>query len=112
MATAIGEPPRRTRARPAHSLPRDRQRKDLRAILADGATFSVMVGIGETYLPAFALAAGLGELAAGLVATVPLLAGGLLQLVSPLAIRRLGSHRRWVVFCTLCQALSFLPLAA
>jgi MFS family permease len=83
----------------------------LRAILADGATFSVMVGVGETYLPAFALAAGLGELAAGLVATVPLLAGGLLQLVSPLAIRRLESHRRWVVFCTLCQALSFLPLA-
>ncbi|HQU47337.1 MAG TPA: hypothetical protein PK867_31330 [Pirellulales bacterium] len=40
-------------------------RHDLRAMLGDGAAFSVMVGIGETYLPAFALAAGLGEVAAG-----------------------------------------------
>ncbi|HVX63192.1 MAG TPA: MFS transporter [Pirellulales bacterium] len=79
--------------------------------MADGAAFSLMVGAGETYLPAFVLAAGLGELAAGLITTVPLLAGGLLQLVSPWAIRRLGSHRRWVVLCAFCQALSFLPLA-
>ena len=71
-----------------------------------------MVGIGETYLPAFVLAAGLGQLAAGLITTVPLMAGGMLQLISPWAIRRLGSHRRWVVLCTFCQALSFLPLAA
>ena len=71
-----------------------------------------MVGIGESYLPAFVLAAGLGQLAAGLITTVPLLAGGVLQLISPWAIRRLGSHRRWVVLCTFCQALSFLPLAA
>lgn len=80
--------------------------------MADGASFSVMVGIGETYLPAFVLAAGLGQLAAGLITTAPLMAGGILQLISPWAIRRLGSHRRWVVLCTFCQALSFLPLAA
>lgn len=80
-------------------------------MLGDGATFSVMVGIGETYLPAFALAAGLGEVAAGLVATVPMVAGAVLQLVSPAAVRRLGSHKRWVVLCAACQALAFLPLA-
>lgn len=86
-------------------------RHDLRAILADGAVFSVMVGIGETYLPAFALAAGMGELAAGLIATVPLVAGALLQLASPSAVRLLGSHRRWVVLCASCQGAAFLPLA-
>jgi len=69
-----------------------------------------MVGMGETYLPAFVLAIGMGQVAAGLIATVPLLAGAVLQLVSPAAVRRLGSHRRWVVACALCQALSFLPL--
>lgn len=80
-------------------------------MLGDGASFSVMVGIGETYLPAFALAAGLGEVAAGLVATVPLVAGAVLQLISPAAIRWLNSHKWWVVSCAACQALAFLPLA-
>jgi len=69
-----------------------------------------MVGIGESYLAAFVLAAGLGEISAGLVATVPLLAGAVLQLVSPAAVRRLRSHRRWVVTCALLQAASFAPL--
>ncbi len=71
-----------------------------------------MVGIGETYLVAFALAVGIGEVAAGLLSTVPMVAGGLLQLVSPLAVRRLNSRRRWVMTCAATQALSFLPLIA
>ena len=37
-------------------------RRDLRAIVGDGVAFSVMVGAGEAYIPAFALAAGLGEM--------------------------------------------------
>lgn len=85
-------------------------RHDLRAMMADGAAFSVMVGIGETYVPAFALALGLGEVASGLVATLPMLAGGLLQLVSPWAVGRLNSHRRWVVGCASLQAVSLLML--
>ena len=56
-----------------------------------------MVGIGETYLPAFALAAGMGEIASGLVATVPLLIGSMLQLAAPWALLRCGSFRRWIV---------------
>ncbi len=35
----------------------------------------------------------------------------MLQLISPAAVRRLGSQRRWVVACVVCQALSFVPLA-
>ena len=74
-------------------------RRDLRAIIGDGVAFSVMVGAGESYIPAFALAAGLGEITAGLVATLPMLVGAAFQLVSPAAVRRLGSQRRWVVLC-------------
>jgi len=85
-------------------------RKDMRSILADGAAFSVMVGIGETYLPAFILAIGLGEVAAGLITTLPLLAGACLQLSSPWGVRLLGSNRSWVAICATAQALSFLPL--
>ncbi len=84
--------------------------RDLRAMTADGVAFSAMVGLGETYVPAFALAAGLGEVASGLVATVPMLAGACLQMVTPAAVRHLGSYRRWVVLCARLQALSFAPL--
>jgi MFS family permease len=85
-------------------------RRDLRAIIGDGVAFSVMVGIGESYIPAFALAAGLGEITAGLVATLPMLVGAVFQLVTPAAVRRLGSQRRWAVFCASAQAASFAPL--
>lgn len=86
------------------------QQRDLRAMTADGVAFSAMVGLGEAYVPAFALAIGLGEVVAGLVATIPMLVGACLQLVTPLAVRQLGSYRRWVVLCARCQALSFVPL--
>lgn len=91
-------------------LDRDVKARDLRAIVADGVAFSAMVGLGESYLPAFALAAGLGDVVAGLVATVPMLIGAFLQLVTPFAVRHLGSYRRWVVICAALQGLSFLPL--
>ena len=72
-----------------------------------------MVGLGEAYLPAFALAAGLGDIRSGMVATLPMLFGALVQLAAPRLISRCGSHRRWVVGCVICQGLSLLllPLA-
>ncbi|HUG20565.1 MAG TPA: MFS transporter [Planctomycetaceae bacterium] len=85
-------------------------RSDLRASYGDGIAFGGMVGLGETYLSAFVLAVGLGELTAGLVASVPLVVGGLMQTVSPRAVRMLGSHKRWVVICAFLQALTFIPL--
>lgn len=87
------------------------RRRDLRLILADGIAFSVMVGMGEAYIAAFALALGLGEIAAGLVVTLPLLAGGFLQLVTPAGVRWLGSARRWTVLCAGLQAASLIPFA-
>jgi MFS family permease len=88
----------------------DRQGRDLRAILGDGVSFGAMVGVGESYVAAFVLAAGFGDIAAGLITTVPLVAGAVLQLVTPSAVRLLRSNRRWVVLCALLQATSFLPL--
>jgi len=87
-------------------------RRDLRAMTADGVFFSIMVGLGETYVPAFALALGHGPAASGLMGTLPLLAGACLQLVTPHGVVRLRSYRRWVVHCARLQALCLLPLAA
>lgn len=79
-------------------------------MLGEGAAASLMVGAGENYLPAFALAMGMGQVASGLISTIPLLIGAILQMVSPVAVRRLSSHRRWAVACAVLQAVSFLPL--
>jgi MFS family permease len=82
----------------------------LRASTGDGAAFGVMVGVGETYLGAFALAVGLGEVSAGLISSVPLLAGGITQLISLRGVRWLGSEKHWIVFGAIIQALTFIPL--
>lgn len=87
-------------------------RGNIRISLIEGSAFSVMVGVGETYLPAFMLWMGLGNVAAGLITTLPLLAGSLLQLVAPYMVLRLGSYRRWVVLCACVQGSIFLPLIA
>lgn len=86
------------------------RRRDLQASLIDGTAFGGMVGCGETYLAAFALSLGHGELVSALVSSLPMVAGGCMQLVSPAAIRWLGSYRRWVVLCAGAQAISFVPL--
>ena len=70
-----------------------------------------MVGLGETYVPAFVLAVGMGEVAAGWIVSAPLLAGAVLQLVGPRAVRRLGSQKRWVVLCAAAQVLCCLAYA-
>ena len=84
--------------------------RNLAVSTADAATFGVMVGIGETFLPAFALAVGLGEVMAGLVASVPLLAGGLIQLATPWVLNRFNHRQAWVVGASTLQALAFVPL--
>ena len=85
-------------------------RRNLQASAVDGAAFGGMVGLGETYLAAFALAVGVGEVSAGLVASLPLVAGGTLQLASLRAVRWIGSEKRWILLCATLQAMAFLPL--
>lgn len=113
MSTAISEPPAQKGTLPEDNPELRRgstTRRDLRAITSDGVAQSVMVGLGETWLPAFALALGMGEMVSGLMATVPMFAGAVLQLISPRGVEWCGSIRRWVVLCATLQALSFVPL--
>lgn len=69
-----------------------------------------MVGAGETYFAAFVLALGASDEAGGLISSIPLLAGALIQLAAPPLAKRMGSPRRWVMTCAIMQALSFVPL--
>lgn len=82
--------------------------------MVDAGAYSLMVGLGETYLTAFALALSVSEIATGLLAAFPMLIGATLQLAAPWCIGRLGSHRVWIVGCAVAQAICLLltPLAA
>ncbi len=86
-------------------------RRNLSSSVTDAIAYCVMVGVGETYLAAFALALGVSQTAAGLIATVPILGGATLQLMVPRLVKRIGSNRKAVVLFSTIQAMSFIPLA-
>lgn len=92
---------------------RDTLSNNLLSSMVDAGSYSLMVGLGETYLTAFALALSVSEIATGLLAAFPMLIGATLQLAAPWCIGRLGSHRVWIVGCAVAQAICLLmtPLA-
>ncbi|MFO0426555.1 MAG: hypothetical protein ACK526_08315, partial [Planctomyces sp.] len=93
---------------PAHR--RKVLRRNLAAMNADGFSFSVMVGLGETYLPAFVLSRNMGDLVVALIATVPILLGSILQLAAPAILHRVQSYRRFAVGAAILQSISLLVL--
>ena len=86
-------------------------RKNIVSSYNDALYFSLMVGAGETYLAAFVLSQGYSDLLAGWITSFPLIAGGILQMVSPAMVNRMGSIKRWVVFTAFAQALVLFALA-
>lgn len=96
---------------PSRSRARGELRRNLSSSVTDAIAYCVMVGVGETYLAAFALALGMSQTMAGLIATVPILGGATLQLMVPRLVKRIGSNRRTVVLFSTIQAMSFIPLA-
>lgn len=113
-AEVLSEPNLRSTAAPREPRLALAPRHDLRCSVGDAASYSVMVGIGETYFAAFALALGTGETFAGLIATLPMLVGASVQLATPWFLKRFGSYRTWVVLCASLQAAALLamPIAA
>ncbi len=76
----------------------------------DALFFSLMTGAGEIYFSAYSLRLGHSELQAGILATVPLVIGGLLQVVAPYFIAKIKSYKIWATMCAIIQALLYLPL--
>lgn len=69
-----------------------------------------MLGAGESSLSPYLLAAGHSAVSSGLITTVPLFLGALLQNLSPSALKRLGSVRRWSVGMAALQGAILLLL--
>lgn len=78
--------------------------------LIDAFLYSLMVGAGETYLPAYCLSIGMGEVFAGLLTSLPIVSGAFLQLLTPKLLAQLGSAKHWVVLSVAVQAFTFVPL--
>jgi MFS family permease len=85
---------------------------NLKTSVYDVLAYSLMVGIGETYIAAYALSLGISERSAGLVTVIPILIASVLQLVSHFGIRFFGSRQRWIVLCAIVQATALLYMAA
>lgn len=71
-----------------------------------------MVGVAESYLGAFAVELGHGPRRLALLSTLPLLAGAVIQLLSPVLCALLGSRKRLVVAGALGQTASLAALFA
>jgi MFS family permease len=85
-------------------------RDSLRACTYDGTAHAAMIGFGETYFPAFALALGASPLQVGLLASLPILVGAVFQTFTPRLAARTG-NKRWVVVSAALQSLTFIPIA-
>ncbi|MBK7843113.1 MAG: MFS transporter [Bdellovibrionales bacterium] len=86
-------------------------RQNVSSSYGDALFQNLMVGSGETYLAAFVLALGYSDLSAGWITSFPLLAGGLLQMVSPLMMRKMKSMKQWVVLTSFAQAVVLFMLS-
>ncbi|HMO91201.1 MAG TPA: hypothetical protein PKD64_03320 [Pirellulaceae bacterium] len=86
-------------------------RRNLRNSTVEGSSYSLMVGTAETWFGAFYIAAGIGTFSVGLLATLPILIGSLLQFGTPWGIRRVGSYRAWAFTGAAFQGLSLVGMA-
>ncbi len=94
---------------PPHIVPNPIDRS-LKISLIDAFLYSLMVGAGESYLPAYVLSLGLSEWMAGMIATMPLLSGAFLQVVGTEALRAVKNHKVWVWSLAFLQASTYIPL--
>ena len=86
--------------------------RSLDASIKDGASYSVMVGLGEAYVGACAVFLGASDSLVALISTVPLFLGSWAQLLAPGLIDRSGLRRRWYMAGSVAQALTWIPMTA
>jgi MFS family permease len=84
--------------------------RSLDASIKDGAAYAVMVGIGETYVPACALFLGASRPGVALLVSIPLFLGACSQLVSVALTDRTGRRKGIIVAAGVFQGLLWIPM--
>ena len=82
----------------------------LDASIKDGASYNVMVGLGELYVGACAVYFGAKDTWVALLTTIPLFLGSCAQIVTPLLIDKTGKRRRWYMIGGFVQSLTWIPM--
>lgn len=87
------------------------RRETLRHSVKDGVYYSLMVGLAESYLPAFLLALGFSQISSGFIVSLPMLIGSILQLGLIACLPKFGSRQRFVRFFVVLQGLMLMSVA-
>jgi MFS family permease len=72
--------------------------------------WSIMIGLGETYISAFSLSFGFSERYSGLVGVIPFGLASIIQIFSTKIFSRFRTRKNIVVFCAFMQALCLFSL--
>lgn len=83
----------------------------MRLSVADGSLYALMVGLGESYIVAFALAVGMNGSEAGLLTPIPQLGGAALGLLLPWVVASIGSIRAVTASLVSLQATAMMAFA-
>ncbi|MFP4111476.1 MAG: MFS transporter [Candidatus Woesearchaeota archaeon] len=88
----------------------DKIRKSLNYSVLDGSFFSVMMGACENYFQAFAVFLKATTFQTGIVTSVPMFLGSIIQLFSNKFIEFFKSRKKMMVIAALIRTFLFLPL--
>lgn len=86
--------------------------RSLDASIKDGASYNVMMGLGELYVGACAVYLGASDTLVALITTIPLFLGSCAQVITPVLIDRSGRRRRWYMTGAVVQTLTWIPMIA
>jgi len=84
--------------------------QSLRFSVRDGAFWSVMTSFGENFISAFAIALKATSFELGLLASLPVLIGSLIQLPAAGFIELWGERKKIIGYAVFIQALSWIPI--
>lgn len=82
----------------------------LRMSIIDGLFWCLMVGLGESYISAYAVRLEGSPLFLGVLASVPPLLGAWAQILGVWLIRKVTSRKKLIVTCALLQSLTWIPI--
>lgn len=89
--------------------PEDRERS-LQHAIRDGVFYSLMTGLGESYIAPFAIFLKATTVQIGLLASVPQVIGSWAQFISVEVLNRLKSRKAVILTGVALQALTWIPL--
>jgi MFS family permease len=85
-------------------------RKSLKYSILDGSFAASMIGFGESFFPAYAVFLKANNIQFGLLTSLPLLLGSLVQLLSHGLLRHFHSRKKLVSSMALSQGIMYLPV--